>query len=293
MFYFSGYASHEHIRAPYVTWTLLGVMFAVFPLHPSVDHFGFADILLLDPAHASLGERWAPLIARFITYLFVHQNWPHLLGNGVTLWVFGRTVEDATGHWRFAVLFFGAGIIAACFDASLTQHPHRELIGASGATAGVMAAFLLLHPKAWMLFGVGVLVFCMPASIAVAIWAMLNIYGAFDQSGDPSETVAYWGHIGGFLGGLALLPWMRLPGVALFQPARPDEHGDFTDFRLLEESVLTWLPRRFAVMDRARVLQPDGATMPRRLYWEHLLAAAAKAVLFIVVFATFNFVTQG
>ena len=291
MFYFSGYDAREHIRAPYVTWTFLGVMCGVFSLHPSVDHFGFADILLRDPADADLGERWAPLMVRFVTYVFIHQDWPHLLGNTITLWVFGRTVEDATGHWRFAALFFGAGIIAACFDAGFARDPHAELAGASGATAGIIAAFLLPHPKAWMLFGVGVLVFCMPASIAVAIWVMLNIYGAFHQSGDQSVTVAYWGHIGGFLGGLALLPWLRLPGVPLFQPAHPDEHGDFADFHLLEDSVLKWLPRRLTGMDRASRLQPGGATMPRRLYREHLLAAVAKAVLFIVAFATFNFVT--
>src|SRR3546814_10177681 len=82
-----------------------------------------------------------------ITYMFIHGNWIHLLGNMLFLWVFGDNVEDAMGHIRFIMFYLMCGIFAALLHSWMLPDSDLPLIGASGAVAGIIAAYLILHPK--------------------------------------------------------------------------------------------------------------------------------------------------
>jgi membrane associated rhomboid family serine protease len=149
-----------------------------------------------------------------ITYQFVHGDVLHLIGNMLFLWVFGDNVEDAIGHVRFLVFYLLCGIAGALLHVMLTGEPSAPLIGASGAIAGVVGAYLVLHPhvNVWVL----VLRF-IPLRIraiwVLGAWVLMNVLFAVLPF-DPE--VAWWAHVGGIVAGILLILVMRRPGVPLF-----------------------------------------------------------------------------
>ncbi len=157
-----------------------------------------------------------PVIEGFtlISYMFLHGGWLHLIGNMLFLWVFGDNVEDAMGHLRFLVFYLLCGVFAGFAHSWMVPDSKIPLIGASGAVSGVVAAYLMLHPKVkvWVLI---LWRFPLPitAGIALGGWILLQIVNAFlDQGGG----VAWWAHIGGLIAGAVLVLFMRRPGVKLF-----------------------------------------------------------------------------
>lgn len=154
-----------------------------------------------------------------VGHVLRHGGFWHLFGNMLALWVFGDNVEDAFGHARFAAFFLACAAAGAAAFA-VTTAPGIGLVGASGAIAGVMASYLLLHPRARvaMLAMKGIPI-CAPASWFVAFWLGGNLLHAVgDFGGDAGAPVAWFAHIGGFAAGL-LLTWLARPAdVALFQP---------------------------------------------------------------------------
>jgi membrane associated rhomboid family serine protease len=149
-----------------------------------------------------------------LTYMFLHGNVLHLAGNMIFLWVFGDNVEDAMGHWRFLFFYLVCGIFAGLAHAFMRQDSGVPMIGASGAVAGVIAAYLMLHPyvRVWVL-----VLFRIPirvsAGFALAVWIALQIVSViFDEGGGT----AWWAHIGGLIAGAVLILFMRKPGVPLF-----------------------------------------------------------------------------
>jgi len=152
--------------------------------------------------------------ATLITYMFFHANFFHLLFNMLFLWVFGDNVEDAMGHVRFLIFYLACGIFAGLFHSWMLPESELPLIGASGAVAGVIAAYLMLHPHV----GVWVLAFKIiplriTAGLALGIWIGLQVLMV--ALGDAGPT-AWWAHIGGVIAGAVLILLMRRPGVPLF-----------------------------------------------------------------------------
>ena len=152
-----------------------------------------------------------PEPATLLTYMFLHANWMHFIGNMAFLWVFADNVEDAFGHVGFIVFFIICGIAAALAHTAISPHSQSPLIGASGAVSGVMAAYLVLFPKArvWVLlflkFPIPV-----PAYLALIGWFALQVVSSMlPQSGDA--VVAWWAHIGGFILGGAITFALRGP----------------------------------------------------------------------------------
>ncbi|MEZ5775166.1 MAG: rhomboid family intramembrane serine protease [Hyphomicrobiaceae bacterium] len=149
-----------------------------------------------------------------LTYMFLHGDFWHLLGNMLFLWVFGDNVEDALGHVRFVIFYLLAGIAGGLLHALMQPYSPAPLIGASGAVAGVIAAYLLLHPRVtvWVLV-MRFFPLRIPAAFALGAWVLMNLYFAFvpDQ-----PMVAWWAHIGGLVAGALLILVMRRPGVPLF-----------------------------------------------------------------------------
>ncbi|MFV2092139.1 MAG: rhomboid family intramembrane serine protease [Hyphomicrobiales bacterium] len=150
-----------------------------------------------------------------VTYMFLHGGWMHLLGNMLFLWVFGDNIEDAMGHVRYLIFYLACGIIAGFTYAAIAAESQAPLIGASGAVAGVVGAYLVLHPKV----KIWVLVFAriplrLPAMYLLGAWVLLQIFNA--ALADPSDDVAWWAHIGGLAAGVILLPLMKRDEVPLF-----------------------------------------------------------------------------
>jgi len=153
-----------------------------------------------------------------VTYMFLHGGWIHLIGNMLFLWVFGDNIEDAMGHMRFIMFYLMCGIFAALAHAYMLPHSDLPLIGASGAVAGVISAYLILHPKVkvWVL-ALWRIPIRITAAWALGIWILAQFANLFFAS---EEAVAWWAHLGGLLAGAVLILFMRRRGVVLFDRTR-------------------------------------------------------------------------
>jgi membrane associated rhomboid family serine protease len=146
----------------------------------------------------------------FLTYMFLHAGWMHLISNMLFLWVFADNVEDAFGYFAFALFYLLCGIVGALAHVAMTPNSTAPLIGASGAVSGVIGAYVLLYPKArvWIL-----LFFRIPLRIS-AIWVLggwflLQVFYVLTAVGGDEAQVAWWAHIGGFIAGLAITLILR------------------------------------------------------------------------------------
>ncbi len=156
-----------------------------------------------------LPERWT-----LISYMFLHGGWLHLIGNMLFLWVFGDNVEDAMGHIRFIMFYLMCGIFAGLAHSWVLPGSKLPLIGASGAVAGVISAYLMLHPKVkvWVL-ALWRIPIRITAAWALGFWIALQFFNVFTTQ---ETNVAWWAHIGGLAAGALLILFMRRPGVPLF-----------------------------------------------------------------------------
>jgi membrane associated rhomboid family serine protease len=149
-----------------------------------------------------------------LSYMFFHGDFWHITGNMLFLWVFGDNVEDAMGHWRFLAFYIVCGVAAALFHAVVLRGSPHPLIGASGAVAGVIAAYVMLYPRVlvWVL-AFRFIPLHIPALWAIGAWIATQIVMVFLPSVGP---VAWWAHIGGLIAGALLVLVLRRPGVPLF-----------------------------------------------------------------------------
>jgi membrane associated rhomboid family serine protease len=155
-----------------------------------------------------------PEAATLLTYMFLHGNLVHLGGNMLFLWVFGDNVEDAVGHFRFLAFYLLCGVAGGLAHMVAAPDSTLPLIGASGAVAGVIAAYLMLHPniRVWVLafYRIPLRV---SAGLALGAWILLQ-FAAVVMS--KNGNVSVWAHIGGVAVGAVLILMMRQRGVRLF-----------------------------------------------------------------------------
>lgn len=156
----------------------------------------------------------APLLAAgipFISAMFLHGSWLHLLGNMLYLWIFGDNVEDRMGHLRYLIFYLLVGIIGSVAHIISAPGSQVPIIGASGAIAGILGAYFLAFPKAKILTLVPVFFFItfiqVPAIIFLPVWFLIQILNGISTAGMTAEAVAWWAHIGGFIGGAVLFPF--------------------------------------------------------------------------------------
>lgn len=171
-----------------------------------------------ETAFFATGAVLVPERLTLITYMFLHGGWIHLIGNMLFLWVFGDNIEDAMGHVRFIMFYLMCGIFAGLLHAYMLPHSELPLIGASGAVAGVIAAYLILHPKVkvWVL-ALWRIPIRITAAWALGIWILAQFGNLLFES---EEAIAWWAHIGGLVAGAVLILFMRRRGVVLFDRTR-------------------------------------------------------------------------
>lgn len=177
--------------------------------------FGYAEL----PARLHLVPPWATLL----TSMFLHGGWLHLLGNMLYLWLFGKGVESALGGLRFLVFYLLCGVVAGLTQALIDPATAVPMIGASGAIAGTLGAYLMLYPRGNVVVLIWIFVFVrlvtVPAVIVLGLWFALQLLSALSaRPGEPG--VAFWAHVGGFLVGVLLVTVFRRRGVRMLQPAR-------------------------------------------------------------------------
>ena len=160
---------------------------------------------------ADLGgqDRWAVLFT-VITSMFMHGGWLHIAGNMLFLWVFGDNVEDRFGHLRYAIFYLFAGAIAALIQGLIDTDSLVPVLGASGAVAGVLGAYIVWFPKATVnvVIPFFILIFIpipVPAILMIGLWFVQNLlsgYATIADAAAPDQGVAWFAHIGGFLFGM-------------------------------------------------------------------------------------------
>lgn len=144
-----------------------------------------------------------------ITHMFLHAGWLHLLGNMLFLWVFGDNVEDILGHGKYLVFYLLCGVTAGLSQLVIDPYSRVPMMGASGAIAGVMGAYLVKFPRsevkmfAWFLF---IFTFDVPAWAMLIYWFAMQLFGGFGSIGGPAQGgTAFFAHIGGFIAGIILI----------------------------------------------------------------------------------------
>lgn len=196
---------------PVVTVSLIVVNALAFLYEQSLTTREFERFIMawgLVPAAFS----WVTLF----TSMFLHGGWMHILGNMLYLWIFGDNVEDRMGHGRFLVFYLLCGVGAAMLQMWFSPGSRLPMVGASGAIAGVLGAYLVLFPRSRVLTLVPVFVFIhiieVPAIVLLGFWFVLQLMSGVGNLGRADVGgVAFWAHAGGFVVGMLAVWFFKRP----------------------------------------------------------------------------------
>lgn len=215
---------------PWVTYALIATNVAVFAaevaggraVYRLLTTAAVIPVQFLNPQVWMLTLGW-PLVT-LVTSTFLHGSWTHVIGNMLYLWVFGDNIEDRLGRVRFAAFYVLCGALANVAHVLANPTSRIPTIGASGAVAGVLGAYILSYPRARVLtlvpIGLIVPAFRVPAWAYLGLWFVLQLISGLAPiwARELTQTVAFWAHISGFLAGIALVrllgpvPDRLLPG---------------------------------------------------------------------------------
>jgi membrane associated rhomboid family serine protease len=175
-----------------------------------ITHYGIVPAAVLAWPRSDLAL--AAVVVPFFTSMFLHAGWLHLIGNMWYLWIFGDNVEDRLGHFSYLVFYLLCGIGAGIAHTVLNAATTVPSIGASGAIAGVLGAYVVSYPFARVLTLVPIFIFLqiieIPALIVLGFWFVMQfLYGtaSLAVTGPNSGGVAWWAHVGGFIIGIILV----------------------------------------------------------------------------------------
>lgn len=185
-------------------------------LNNSICQFGLipADLFsneLLNPSKKTVCAGGGAGLFGVLSSMFMHGGWMHIIGNMWFLWVFGDNVEDSMGSLRFIVFYLLCGLCAVVAQVAADPNSTIPMVGASGAIGGVMGAYIMLFPRVKVHLAVILIIifttFRVPAFAMLGYWIAIQILGGITSIGSTGGGVAFWAHIGGFLGGAALV-WL-------------------------------------------------------------------------------------
>lgn len=214
---------------PYVTYVLIGACALVFLWQLSLGRAGQAAIYafgvipasLLQGAELPANLAVIPAELTIVSSMFLHGGFMHFIGNMLYLWVFGDNVEDSMGHARFILFYLVCGAAAAFAQALPDPSSEIPMIGASGAISGVLGAYVLLYPHARVIVVIP-LGLMFPTVQLRAGWVLGLWFGMqlLSELATPAGAggVAFRAHIGGFLAGMALIPFVKYRKTPLFHP---------------------------------------------------------------------------
>ena len=198
-------------RVPVVNYALMLINVAVFVYQfiNSAQMEAIVSQYALIPANLTTAltvENLRPVL----TSMFMHAGWVHLLGNMLYLWIFGDNVEDRLGHLGYLNFYLAGGFVAAIVHVFFNQQSVIPTVGASGAVAAVLGAYLVFYPKArvytFIPIGFWARLRMLPAAVVLGLWFLLQLFSGFatlDIGSDVGGT-AFWAHIGGFVFGVLI-----------------------------------------------------------------------------------------
>ncbi len=204
---------------PLVLYVIIGINVAVWFYQVQLSAVGGGDAMqafvlrfgVVPKAFVtgSLGSLVTP-----VTSMFMHGGWLHIIGNMWFLWVFGDNVEDKLGPRRFLLFYVLSGVIAALAQVVINPESNIPMVGASGAVSGILAAYVMLFPRAKVVTLIPIFFFLhfarIPAAFFIFIWfgmQLLNASASLVTIGEDTGGTAFFAHVGGFVGGLAMVWW--------------------------------------------------------------------------------------
>lgn len=195
-------------KTPWVTISFILINVAVFVYEltlslPALEAFYIRWGVV--PAEIVAGNRWITLI----TAQFIHGGWLHLLGNLLFLWVFGDNIEVVLGHLGYLIFYLAGGAIASLAQVLVQPSSTIPSVGASGAIAAILGAYILMFPQSrvrvLLFLGFFITTTRVAALIFLGLWAIIQLFSGVASLGAPTAQtagVAYWAHIGGFVTGI-------------------------------------------------------------------------------------------
>jgi membrane associated rhomboid family serine protease len=205
---------------PIVNWLLILANISIFLYEVFVLDTQQAELMIFDfgliPDKVrfdeidNLRELRVTILRPFFTNMFLHGGWGHLISNMWILFIFGDNIEDRMGKVRYFLFYILCGLIASFAHFILHRNSAVPAIGASGAISGVMAAYMVMFPKSTIISLVPIIIIPLfipiPALIYIGIWFFIQLWSgtASLMLSDSATGIAFWAHIGGFIGGLAL-----------------------------------------------------------------------------------------
>lgn len=218
-------------RFAYITWLLAAINIGVFAYmiylgftYGELSLSGFLDNYAATPSDVTDGTPFEPGL---LTSMFLHAGFLHLIGNMLYFLPFGDNVEDRMGHLRYLVFYLACGLIATLIFILFNPGSNTPLVGASGAISGILASYLVLHPKGRVKGLLVIVVFFtivqLPAVLFIGYWFVMQLFSISVGSQIEGGGVAYLAHVAGFVAGLVLTPLM-LAGTPKVRATR--EAGD-------------------------------------------------------------------
>lgn len=193
-------ASRRPARVPIVTGLIIAVNVVVFVIE-LVNGEAFVTQWSVIPAKIVSGHQWITIFSA----MFMHGSWSHIIGNMIFLWAFGPEIEDAMGRGRYLVFYLAGGVVAML--AQIVADPHSTVpnLGASGAIAAVMGAFMITYPRdrirSLLIIFIFVRVTFIPAALLIGFWFLTQLFEAGSVAHVQTGGVAYLAHVGGLIFG--------------------------------------------------------------------------------------------
>ncbi len=205
-----GDASRRPARIPIVTAFIIVVNVFVFLLELTRGET-FVIQWSAIPAQIVSGHHWITIL----TAMFMHGSWSHIIGNMIFLWAFSPEIEDTMGRARYLIFYLTGGLVAMLAQVAADPHSTVPNLGASGAIAAVMGAFLVTYPRDRIRTVLFIFVFAritfIPAALLIGFWFLTQIFSAGAVAHVQTGGVAYLAHIGGFIFGAATARWFEDP----------------------------------------------------------------------------------
>ena len=207
-------ASRKPVRTPVCTALIIVVNVVVFLLELARGD-AFVTQWSLVPAQITSGHQWITIL----TAMFMHGSWSHIIGNMVFFWAFGPAIEDAMGRGRYLVFYLLGGLAAMFAQVAADPHSTVPNLGASGAIAAVMGAFIVTYPrdriKSLLFIFIFVKVTYIPAALLIGFWFLTQLVHAGQVAHVQTGGVAYLAHVGGLIFGAVTGRWFERQRTAL------------------------------------------------------------------------------